>query len=166
MYDFLGGNPVISEEEEIAVLEQAAALGIETFWIDAGWYGNGPLHRECWWQEVGNWNARRKLPRGLRPIDAYEVRSILATGFMAYRSLPADKHAPEHADALAAVAENKRLRPLLAEERIGLIAPDLEKNAWAAYQHHRHSDASGIIVALRGPGADSEDTVTLPAGAH
>jgi len=347
MYDFLGGNPVISEEEEIAVLEQAAALGFETYWIDAGWYGNGPLHRECWWQEVGNWNARRELPRGLRPIsdrahelgmkfifwmeperarmdsdwarthpdlflsfpseghedfwrkdnlllnlsdpravdlafekisslitefnadifrqdfntvpleawyaadapervgiteiryveglyalwdrilaahpgvlidncasggrridletmrrsvplwrsdylmdddkkdvvnqiqgwglghwiadhlgliqtfDAYAVRSTLATGFMPHRA-PPNKQDPEYADALAAVAENKRLRPLLGEERIGLIAPNLETEAWAAYQHHRHSDSSGIIVALRGPGAADSDSVTLP----
>jgi len=32
--------------------------------------------------------------------------------------------------------------------------------AWAAYQHYRHSDASGVIVALRGLTADS-DSVTL-----
>jgi len=350
MYYFLHGNPVISEAAEIEAVEHAAALGIETYWIDAGWYGNGPLHREYWWQQVGNWNVRRgELPRGLRPIsdrahelgmkfifwmeperarmdsewarahpdlflsypgeghedfwrkgnlllnlgdpravdlafekisslitefnadifrqdfnttpleawyaadapdrvgiteiryveglyalwdrilaahpgilidncasggrridletmrrsvplwrsdylmddaagpkkdiinqiqgwglghwiadhlgliktfEAYALRSTLSTGFMPYRVLPTDKQDPEYADAVAAIAENKRLRSLLAEERIGLIAPDLEKEAWAAYQHHRHSDASGIIVALRGPGADS-DSVTL-----
>jgi len=350
MYDFLHGNPVISEQGEIAALEQAAALGIETYWIDAGWYGHGPLHREYWWQQVGNWNFRRgELPRGLRPIsdrahergmkfifwmeperaradsdwarahpdlflgypsgdeepnwwtkdnlllnladpravdlafekisalitefnadifrqdfntaplaawyaadapnregiteiryieglyalwdrilaahpglvidncasggrridletmrrsvplwrsdylmdkqppemditnqihgwglghwvadhlaviktfDAYALRSTLSTGFMPYRALPTDKQDPEYADALAAVAENKRLRPLLAEERIGLIAPDLGKEAWAAYQHHCHADSTGIIVALRGPGAET-DSVTL-----
>jgi len=107
---------------------------------------------------LGHWVADHLAL--IRTFKAYDVRSILCTGFMAYRDLPTDEHDPEHADALAAVAENKRLRPLLAEERIGLIAPDLEKNAWAAYQHHRHSDASGIIVALRGPGAES-DSVTL-----
>jgi len=79
---------------------------------------------------------------------------------MANRVLPENEQDPEYGDAIAAVAENKRLRPLIAEERIGLIAPDLEKEAWLAFQHHSHSDSSGIIVALRGPGADT-DTVTL-----
>jgi len=346
MYEFLCVTPVMSEEAELEALERAAAIGFETYWVDAGWFGNSPN----WTHEVGNWNIRRSdLPRGLRPIsdrahelgmkflfwmeperarphsewarthpdlflsslddshlapewrdcvvlnlgdpravdlafekisslitefnadifrqdcnmlpldawydadapsrvgiteiryveglyalwdrllaahpgllidncasggrridletmrrsvplwrsdtglehqhvskinsanqvhcwglghwiadhsgpiktfDAYAVRSALSTGFLAYSALPKDQHAPEYADALAAVAENKRLRPLLGEERIGLIAPDLEREAWAAYQHHCHSAASGIIVALRGPGAET-DSVTL-----
>jgi len=48
----------------------------------------------------------------------------------------------------------------MADEWVGLIAPDLEKEAWTAYQYHRHSDSSGIIIALRGRGADA-DSVTL-----
>jgi len=110
----------------------------------------------CW--GLGHWLPDHSGP--IKTLDAYAVRSALSTGFLAYSALPTDKHSPEYANALAAVAENKRLRPLIGEERIGLIAPDLEKAAWAAYQHHRHSDESGIVVALRGPGADS-DTVTL-----
>jgi len=109
---------------------------------------------------LGHWVADHLAL--IRTFDAYEVRSTLCTGFMAYRSLPTDEHDPEYADALAAVAENKRLRRLLAEERIGLIAPDLEKNAWVAYQHHRQSDASGIIVALRGPGAETDSVCLHP----
>jgi len=349
MYKFLHVTPVMNEEEELSALERAASIGFETWWVDAGWYGNEP----DWVKEVGNWSVRRSdFPRGLRPIsdrahelgmkfifwmeperaqphtewarahpdlflsfpennnpfrreewrnsmvlnladpravdlafekisslitefdadiyrqdcnvkplnawyaadapdrvgiteirhieglyalwdrilaahpgilidncasggrridletlrrsvplwrsdylmeqvppemdipnqiqgwglghwvsdhlgwvktfDAYAVRSTLSTGFMAYRALPENERDPEYADALAAVAENKRLRPLLAEERIGLIAPDLEKEAWAAYQHYRHSDASGIIVALRGPGADSDSVILRP----
>jgi len=111
---------------------------------------------QCW--GLGHWIPDHNGP--IRTFDAYAIRSALSTGFMAYRVLPENEQDPEYADALAAVAENKRLRPLLAEERIGLIAPDLEQEAWAAFQHHRRSDASGIIVALRGPGADA-DTVTL-----
>jgi len=337
-------EPVMNEQLELEALERSATMGFETWWVDAGWYGNGPI----WHQEVGNWHARRSdFPRGLRPIsdrahalgmkfifwmeperakphtewprthpelflgnleevdprawhkdsmllnlsdpravdlafntisayitgfnadlyrqdfntwpltawyaadapdrvgiteirhieglyalwdrilaahpgvvidncaaggrridleslrrsvplwrtdylmlrastrleianqingwglghwvvdhlavikafDAYTVRGTLATGFMPFRALP-DAQDPEYADAIAAIAENKRLRPMMAEERIGLIAPDLEKESWCAWQHHRHSDSSGIILALRGPGTNS-DTVTL-----
>jgi len=107
---------------------------------------------------LGHWTADH-FGR-IRSFDAYAVRSVLAAGFIAYRALPENEQDPDYADAIAAVAENKRLRPLMAEERIGLIAPDLDKEAWLAYQHHRRSDSSGIVVALRGPEADS-DTVTL-----
>jgi len=346
MYEYLDDRyPAISEESELAAVEQAAAMGFEAYWVDAGWYGN----TRDWWAEAGNWNARTSdLPRGLRPIsdrahelgmkfvfwieperartdsewarahpdlflnfaenyedfrrkdnmvvnlgdpravdllfnklsslitefnadvlrydfntlplnawyiadapnrvgiteiryieglyalwdrilsahpgilidncasggrridletlrrsvplwrtdflmnqddpakmdgpsqihswglghwvadslghikrfDAYAVRSGLSTGFMPYRALP-EAGAPDYADAIAAVAESKRLRPLMSEERIGLIAPSLEKEAWMALQHHRHSDASGFIVALRGPGAADSNTITL-----
>jgi len=113
--------------------------------------------------QVEGWGIGHWLPEQSGPIttfDAYALRSTISTGFMAYRPLPKDKNDPEFNDAREAVAENKRLRPYFTEERIGLIAPVLDKEAWTAYQHHRRSDASGIIVALRGPGADSE-TVTL-----
>jgi len=111
---------------------------------------------ECW--GLGHWLPEYGGP--IKNFDAYATRSSLTTGFHAYRDLPKDEHSSEYADARAAVAENKRLRALLTEERIGLIAPDLEKEAWTAFQHHRHADSSGIIVALRGPGADT-DTITL-----
>jgi len=111
---------------------------------------------ECW--GLGHWLADHGGP--IKSLNAYTTRSSLTTGFHAYLALPKDEDTSEYANVVAAVAENKRLRPLIGEERIGLIAPDLEKEAWAAVQHHRHSDSSGFIVALRGPGADS-DSVTL-----
>jgi len=111
---------------------------------------------QCW--GLGHWLPDHSGP--VKTLDAYAVRGSLSTGFLAYSALPTDSDSPEYANALAAVAENKRLRPLLSEERRGLIAPSLEKESWTAFQHHRRSDSSGIIVALRGPGADS-DSVTL-----
>jgi len=109
---------------------------------------------------LGHWMADHLAVIGT--FDAYALRSTLATGFMPFRPLPKDAQDPEYADAIAAVAESKRLRPLLTEERIGLIAPVLEKEAWMAYQHHRHADASGIIVALRGPGAETNSLTLRP----
>jgi len=111
---------------------------------------------QCW--GLGQWLPDHGGP--IRSFDAYATRSSLSTGFMIYRPLPTDKSARDYVDAVAAIAENKRLRPLITEERIGLIQPT-EAEAWAAFQHHRHSDSSGFIVALRGPGAADQDTVTL-----
>jgi len=114
---------------------------------------------QCW--GLGHWLPDQSGP--VRALDAYSVRSSCCTGFMIFMprsELPTDKHSPGYADAIAAVAENKRLRPLIGEERIGLIAPSLKEEVWTAFQHHRHSDSSGFIMALRGPG-NSLDSVTL-----
>jgi len=74
---------------------------------------------QCW--GLGHWVAEHAGP--IKGLDAYATRSALSTGFMANRELPENEQDSEYADALAAIAENKRLRPLIAEERIGLIAP-------------------------------------------
>lgn len=56
----------VSEETELAAVRQAAALGLEAFWVDACWYGDTPM----WAEQVGNWSVRREaFPRGLRPIS-------------------------------------------------------------------------------------------------
>jgi len=86
---------------------------------------------QCW--GLGHWLADHAVLNAT--FDAYAVRGALCTGFMAYRVLPKDEHDPEYADAIAAVSEMKRIRSFMADERIGLIAPDLEKEAWTAYQH-------------------------------
>ncbi|KXU34067.1 hypothetical protein AXK11_09045 [Cephaloticoccus primus] len=112
--------------------------------------------RQCW--GLGHWLSEHSGP--VDTFDAYAIRSALATGFMAYRELPRSEYDPQYANVRAAVAENKRLRPILAEERIGLIVPDRHKEIWAAFQYHSRSEARGIIVALRGPHADL-DSVTL-----
>jgi len=112
--------------------------------------------------QIHGWGLGHWAPDSMGLIlsfEAYSVRSVLSTGFMPYFALP-EEGSPGHADAIAGIAESKRLRPLMYEERIGLIAPVADKEAWCAYQHHRHSDSSGIVVILRGPEAD-EDTVTL-----
>ncbi|KXU34069.1 hypothetical protein AXK11_09055 [Cephaloticoccus primus] len=114
--------------------------------------------------QIHCWGLSHWLPDHGGPIktfDAYATRSGLSTGFMAYRVLPENEQDPEYADAIAAVAENKRLRSLIASsERIGLIRPNLRFESVTAFQHHRHTDSRGIIVVLRGTWPWGE-TVTL-----
>lgn len=64
----------VSEETELTAVRQAAALGLEAFWVDACWYGDSPM----WAEQVGNWNVRTEaFPRGLRPIsDAAHVAGM------------------------------------------------------------------------------------------
>ncbi|NQT21234.1 MAG: alpha-galactosidase, partial [Planctomycetes bacterium] len=55
-----------NEQLELTALPKVAALGADTYWIDACWYGKG---RE-WWQEVGTWTVNPdRFPRGLKPIS-------------------------------------------------------------------------------------------------
>jgi len=114
--------------------------------------------RQCY--GIGHWISEHSGP--IDTFDAYAIRSALSTGFMAERPLPDDEHSLEYANALAAVAENKRLRPILRSERIVLIPPSVHREMWAAFQYHRHADARGIIVALRGPRANTLSVTLHP----
>ena len=62
LYYFTGH---VSEEDHLAAIDRASEIGLEAFWVDALWYGEG----EQWWEEVGNWTIhRQRFPRGLKPI--------------------------------------------------------------------------------------------------
>jgi alpha-galactosidase len=40
-------------------------LPMDYYWIDAGWFGNGP-----WWRNPGNWEVKKDLyPQGFKPIS-------------------------------------------------------------------------------------------------
>ncbi|MHB1457021.1 MAG: NPCBM/NEW2 domain-containing protein [Armatimonadota bacterium] len=55
-----------TEQTELAMISKMPAMGLEVYWLDAGWYGNGG----DWGQEVGNWFPRKDhFPNGLRPVS-------------------------------------------------------------------------------------------------
>jgi alpha-galactosidase len=55
----------ISEEGQAALAERAAALGVELFVVDDGWFG----HRDSDARGLGDWTpSPRKFPRGLTPL--------------------------------------------------------------------------------------------------
>ncbi|HOC03232.1 MAG TPA: alpha-galactosidase [bacterium] len=62
-YFYLTGKA--GETIEMTALKKAATIGIDTYWIDACWYGG----KGDWWQEVGSWVINEeKFPNGLKPI--------------------------------------------------------------------------------------------------
>ncbi len=64
MYGYYTGKKV-SEEIEIQAIERAHEIGIESYWLDAYWYGKG----DEWWKEVGTWVPNKtRFPRGLKPL--------------------------------------------------------------------------------------------------
>ncbi len=74
----VGGKPVVVPITNINWGATAAAdhlenirqiiaheLPMDYYWIDAGWFGNGP-----WWKNVGNWQVNKDLyPDGFKPIS-------------------------------------------------------------------------------------------------
>jgi len=62
-YFYLTGQA--GEGYEMQALPRAAEIGVETYWVDACWYGG----QGEWWQEVGSWEVnRQRFPNGLRPV--------------------------------------------------------------------------------------------------
>ncbi|MHB1002175.1 MAG: NPCBM/NEW2 domain-containing protein [Armatimonadota bacterium] len=54
-----------TEQTEVTAIKRAPAMGLEVYWLDAGWYGNGG----DWGQEAGSWFPRKDhFPNGLRPL--------------------------------------------------------------------------------------------------
>jgi alpha-galactosidase len=68
----------LDEETLIAEADRAADLGVEVFYVDAGWWVGNPLRRDRFSSGLGNWLENRdKFPRGLRAFaDAIRERGM------------------------------------------------------------------------------------------
>jgi len=62
------GLEKVSEENQIEIISKISGCGVNTYWIDAGWYQtltDGGTWASC----RGNWFAdKKKFPRGLKPV--------------------------------------------------------------------------------------------------
>lgn len=59
----------VNEQNQMALAERAAALGVELFVVDDGWFGNGPNARNNDYAGLGDWVINReKFPNGLTPL--------------------------------------------------------------------------------------------------
>ena len=68
----------LDEETLLAEADLAADLGVEVFYVDAGWWVGNPRRRDRFSSGLGNWvENREKFPRGLRAFaDAIRERGM------------------------------------------------------------------------------------------
>ena len=90
-----------TEQNQLAIIDKAAKLGVEAYWMDAYWYPRP------WHANVGNWYCRENdFPRGLRPWAdaAHREKMQFVLWFEPERVAPGtqfDREHPEFPDQLA-----------------------------------------------------------------
>ena len=61
----------VNEKNQLELLHQLPDVGLEGYWMDAGWFIGG------WPSGAGNWDPDPKFPRGLKPVgDAAHQRGL------------------------------------------------------------------------------------------
>ena len=90
-----------TEVNQLAILEKAARLGVEAYWLDAYWYGDAEIG--SWWRHVGTWQPRPDgFPRGLRPLGdaAHRAEMKFILWFEPERVAPGTAFDQEHPEFL------------------------------------------------------------------
>ena len=69
----IGPELEITPEEVMHAIDVAADIGVEVFFIDAGWYMRPPRPGDVkppdWWTTAGDWNVNReRFPEGIEPF--------------------------------------------------------------------------------------------------
>ena len=160
----IGGDPTTAKE--LPMIEAAAALGCETYVMDAGWYSTG-----SWWDGVGEWQpAQARFPGGIGEVlgamreqgmtpglwlelEVMGIHCPLATRvgkdwFFQTDGRPVIDHSryqldfrnPEvvnHADAV--------IDRLVGQEGVGYLKMDYNINAGPGTEHNAHSAGDGLL---------------------
>ena len=91
-FTFNTGNAV-TEANQLAAIRSEALLGVECYWLDAGWFEGG------WPTGVGSWTPRQDaFPRGLKPLgDAAHAQGMkFVVWFEPERVHPQSRIGKEH----------------------------------------------------------------------
>ncbi len=99
------GNDV-TEANQLACQKTMAELGVEGYWLDAGWFEGG------WPNGVGSWLPKKEaFPRGLRPVgDAAHQRGMtFVLWFEPERVHPASRIGREHPEWVLRMGEGDGL---------------------------------------------------------
>lgn len=110
----IGPEVEITSDYVYHMIDTAARLGSEVFFIDASWYADP--HSE-WWSTVGDWQVSlQRFPKGLEPFRklAHEKGLLWGLWMDAERIAPKSKVAQEHPEWLGrAYDEQLRLGDVL-----------------------------------------------------
>jgi len=61
----------VTEENQLALLRELPDIGLDTYWLDAGWFEG------LWPGGRGSWVPKKEFPRGLKPVaDAAHARGL------------------------------------------------------------------------------------------
>jgi alpha-galactosidase len=99
-----------TESNQLAILEKAARLGVEAYWLDAYWYGDAEIG--SWYRNVGTWQPRPDgFPRGLRPLGdaAHKAGMKFILWFEPERVHPGTAFDKEHPEFLLKLDAGNRL---------------------------------------------------------
>jgi alpha-galactosidase len=148
-------------------------LPIEYFWVDAGWYGDGPYFPDDpvvgWYEQAGNWFPRKTLyPEGLKPLG--EELKKLGIGFLLWmepeRVYKETKWAREHPEwLLGPMLNNQYLFNLGDPEARGWLTDQISsfirENYVTCYRQDFNFDPAPYWVA-----ADAPDRVGIAEIRH
>lgn len=159
-----------NEQDCVALLESAAAVGCETYCIDAGWYSDGQ-----WWQTGGDWFAsQNRFPAGLEAVtdEAHRVGmgvglwfepEVVGSGSSAAVDLPdsaffqrqgsrvteAQRHMLDLRDATASTHLRSRIDEAIDKYGLKMLKFDFNMDAGVGTDSMASSAGSGLLDANR-----------------
>lgn len=100
----------MSRESTMEAIDNAAKVGVELFFIDAGWYVPPEKEDTDWWTRVGDWHYNKeRYPNGLSEIRDYVYSKGMKFGLWmdVERLGPLSKAYQEHPEWLARTYEGE-----------------------------------------------------------
>ncbi|MFA5203817.1 MAG: alpha-galactosidase [Lentisphaeria bacterium] len=100
-----GGTAITDHQANVTALV-AHDVPVDTYWIDAEWFGKGP-----WYRTVGDWRPKANLyPAGFRPLadQLHAAGHQFLLWFEPERVCPGTPWAAEHAEWLLGLSQERR----------------------------------------------------------
>ena len=111
----------VDEQSQLDYIRKMPPVGIEAFWLDAGWFAGG------WPYGAGNWYPDpKKFPHGMKPVGdaAHQKGMKFLRWFEPGRLLPGTHIANQHPDWHLALRRREKRRQVLLRKPRGTPVDD------------------------------------------